>query len=176
MAEAMGDWRPLKRTGIDNRPTGTTPTGTGSIDRAAGTRGPVHLAVFVGLTAGAYSAALAGVTALQSAADRELASSNAPAADALTMLTVEHDRLETRLSAAGSTYGTTAAAYSEITAQLTRLEAELGKLATQVKKVEGTASWVPPVVRMPSVSSSVPRAARPASRPASNGSTGASGH
>ena len=175
MADAIRDWRPLKGTAIDNRPDATR-SATGSIERAASGRGPVHLAVFVGLTAGAYSVALAGVTALQSAADRELVSSNAPAADALTMLAVEHDRLEARLSTAGSTYGTTAAAYSDITAQLIRLEAELGKLATQVKKVEGTASWVPPVVRMPSVSSSVPHAARPASRPASNGSTGASGH
>ena len=126
----------------------------------------------IGLSASAYAAALAGVTALQVASDRDLAAANAPAADALALLMVEHDRLEARLAGAGSTYGLTAAAYSDITDQLARLEDRLGELAAQVKKVEGSAAWVAPTVRMPSVSRSAPQV----SRPASNGSTGASGH
>ena len=63
-------------------------------------------------------------------------------------------------------------AVDALTDQLARLESRLGGLAAQVKKVEGSASWVPPTIRMPSVSRNAPRA----SRPSSNGSTGASGH
>ena len=148
-----------------------------AVGRAAGrtaeARRPVHLAVVVGLSAGAYAASLAGVTALQAATDRDLAAANAPAVDTIATLTAEHDRLEARLAAAGTTYGTAATAYAEITDRLTALEGKLGKLASQVKKVEGSASWVPPAVRMPSVSRAAPSRAAP---PASNGSSGASGH
>lgn len=170
MAEALRRPRPtaLPRFDPPARPAPTVnPAG-----RAAEARRPVHLAVAIGLSASAYAAALAGVTALQVASDRDLAAANAPAADALALLMVEHDRLEARLAGAGSTYGLTAAAYSDITDQLARLEDRLGELAAQVKKVEGSAAWVAPTVRMPSVSRSAPQV----SRPASNGSTGASGH
>ena len=171
MAEALRRSRPIELPGIDLPARRAQPIAR-PVGRVAETRRPVHLAVVVGLSAGAYAAALAGVTALQATGDRELAAANAPAVDALAMLTVEHDRLEARLAAAGSTYGARAAAYTDITDALAWLEDRLAKLAAEVKKVEGSASWVPPSVRMPSVSRDAP----PATRPSSNGSTGASGH
>lgn len=135
-------------------------------------RRPVHLAVVVGISAGAYAASLAGVTALQAASDRQLSDANAPAREAIASIAGEHDRLDERLTAAGTAYGSAATAYADIVDRMTGVETRLGSLARQVKKVEGSAAWVPPAVRMPSVS----RAAAARSKPASNGSTGASGH
>ena len=87
------------------------------------------------------------------------------------MLTVKHDQLEAHLAQAGSKcdYG---GGLLDIADQLARLEDRLGELAATVKTVEGSAVWVPPTIRLPSVSRSAPQV----SRPASNGSTGASGH
>jgi hypothetical protein len=172
MVDALSAPRPVLLPAPD-RPVDRPGTVARPVTRTVEARRPVHLAVVVGLSAGAYAASLAGVTALQAAANRDLADANAPAVDTLATLTAEHDRLEARLSAAGTTYGTAAAAYSDITDQLSGLEAKLGKLAATVKKVEGSASWVPPAVRMPSVSRAAPARA---AAPASNGSSGASGH
>jgi hypothetical protein len=172
MADVLRAPRPVGLTAPDrpvDRPAAVARPATRTVEA----RRPVHLAVVVGLSAGAYAVSLAGVTALQAATNRDLADANAPAVDTLATLTAEHDRLEARLSAAGTAYGTAAAAYSDITDQLVALEARLGKLASQVKKVEGSVSWVPPAVHMPSVSRAAPAKAAP---PASNGSSGASGH
>ncbi len=146
------------------------------VARVAEARRPIHIAVVVGLSAGAYAASLAGVTALQAASDRQLAEANAPAGEAISALTEEHDRLGDRLAAAGSAYGSAASAYADITAKMAQVEKRLDKLAGQVSKVQGAAAWNPPaVVRsgMPSISRSV---APPPAKPASNGSSGASGH
>ena len=136
-------------------------------------RSPVHLAVVVGISAGAYAAALAGVTALQATSDRQMSESNAAARDAITGMAAGHDLLEARLTGARAAYDSAAAAYAAAADRMTAVETRLGDLARQVKKVEGSAAWVPPAVRLPSVSSS---AAAPRSKPASNGSTGASGN
>lgn len=147
-------------------------TRTSSPAARPASRRPVHLAVFVGVSAGAYAVALAGVTALQSAGDRQVADGNAPARAAIAAIAAEHDRLDQRLASAGTAYSSTAAAYADIVDLMTGVETRLGKLARQVTKVEGSAAWVPPAVRLPSVS----RAAATASKPVTNGSTGASGH
>lgn len=171
MAEALRRPRPIELPRIDP-PAHPVQGGALPARRGAEARRPLHLAVVVGLSAGAYAAALAGVATFQAVSDRELAAANAPAADPLALLIVEHDRLESRLARTGSRYGLTAGAYSDITDQLKRLEDRLGELAAVVKTVEGSAAWVPPTLRLPSVSRSAPQV----SRPASNGSTGASGH
>jgi len=149
-------------------------------------RRPVHLAVIVGLSAGAYAASLAGVTALQAASDQQLDAANGPAADAVKTLQAEHARLDDRLAAAASTYDAATAAYADISGQLTAMEKRLGKLAVEVHKVQGSAAWTPPpppAVRLPTVtrssggSSSGGSASKPAPKPPpTNGSTGASGH
>ncbi len=136
-------------------------------------RRPVHIALVIGISAGAYAAALAGVTALQAAGDRQLSDGNAPARSAIAGIAAEHDRLEARLTGARAAYGSAAAAYADAADRMTAVETRLANLARQVTKVEGSAAWVPPVVRLPSVAGSAPA---PRSKPASNGSTGASGH
>lgn len=151
-------------------------------------RRPVHLAVIVGLSAGAYAASLAGVTALQAASDRQLDAANGPAADAVKTLQAEHARLDDRLAAAASTYDAATAAYADISGQLAAMEKRLGKLAVDVHKVQGSAAWTPPpppaaAVRLPTVtrssggSSSGGSVSKPAPKPPpTNGSTSASGH
>jgi hypothetical protein len=136
-------------------------------------RRPIHLAVVTGISAGAYAAALAGVTALQATNDRQLSEWNAPARDAIAAIAAGHNRLEARLTEARAAYDSAAAAYADAVDRMTGVETRLGNLASQVRKVEGSAAWVPPVVRLPSVSGSD---VAPRSKPASNGSTGASGH
>lgn len=139
--------------------------------RTAEARRPLHLVVTMGLSAGAYAAALAGVTALQSSSEQALAAKHAPTVEAIDMLRAEHDRLEARLVVAGTAYNEAAAAYGELAGGLGEFEQRLGALATQVKKVEGSAMALPSSVRLPSVG----RASQPASRPATNATTGASG-
>ena len=130
----------------------------------------------VGISAGAYAASLAGVTALQAASDRQLSDANAPARDAIAAIAAEHDRLDQRLTAAGTAYGSAAAAYADIVDRMTGVETRLGSLARQVKKVEGSAAWVPPAVRLPSVSRAAAaprsRAGLPTARPARPGTDG----
>ncbi len=173
MAEAL---RPVPLGGVADRRTVDRPAKAATATRTVEVRRPVHLAVAVGLSAGAYAAALAGVTALQSNADRDLAAAQGPTSDVADLLAAEHDRIGERLIRAASTYDAAAAAYDDVSARLDRLEKGLHKLTIQVKAVEGSAAWVPPpaAARLPAVSKS----ARPASTPppASNGSSGASGH
>jgi hypothetical protein len=148
-------------------------------------RRPVHLAVIVGLSAGAYAVSLAGVTALQAASDQRLDAANGPAADAVKTLQAEHARLDDRLAAAASTYDAATIAYADISSHLEAMEKRLGKLAVEVHKVKGSAAWTPPpppVARLPTVTrsgggSSSGSASKPAPKPPpTNGSTGASGH
>ncbi len=122
-------------------------------------RRPVHIAVIVGLSAGAYAAALAGVTSLQSASERALVANSDPAAEALELLQEHHDRLDARLAAAGVSYDAAAAAYQGVTEGLGALETRLGTLAKKVSKVQSGAAWAPSSSswRAPTVSS---RAAR----------------
>ncbi|MDP9483510.1 MAG: hypothetical protein M3P84_09835 [Chloroflexota bacterium] len=137
-------------------------------------RRPVHLAVGAGISAGAYAAALAGVTAMQATSDRQLSEWNGPARDAISSISAEHDRLDARLTGARAAYDSAVTAYTDAVDRMTGFESRLRNLARQVNKVEGSAAWNPPVVRLPSVSRNA--AAAPKSKPASNGSTGASGH
>ncbi len=146
-------------------------------------RRPVHLAVVVGLSAGAYAVSLAGVTALQSTSDQQLMAANGPAADAVLTLQSEHDRLDDRLVAAASTYDAATVSYADISVQLAAMEKKLGTLATEVRRVQGSASWTPPpppaaaAARLPTVTRSGGSATKPAGpKPTPHATTGASGH
>jgi len=118
-----------------------------------GPRRPVHLAVIVGLSAGAYAVSLAGVTSLQSASERVLVANSDPAAEVLDLLQEHHDRLDARLAAAGASYDQAAAAYQEVTDGLGALETRLGALAKGVSRVQSGAAWAPSTWSAPSVSS-----------------------
>ncbi|HSS36258.1 MAG TPA: hypothetical protein VLR93_08280 [Patescibacteria group bacterium] len=172
MAEAL---RPMPLGGVADRRTVHASDKAATAARTVEVRRPVHLAVAVGLSAGAYAAALAGVTALQSTADRDLAAARRPTSEAANHLAAEHDRIGERLTRAVATYDAAAAAYDDVSTRLGRLENGLHELAIQVKAVEGSAAWVAPpaTARLPAVSRSARSASTP---PTSNGSSGASGH
>ncbi len=133
----------------------------------------------VGLSAGAYAASLAGVAALQSATDQQLITANEPAADAVRALESEHGGLEGRLAAAASTYDAATTAYADISDRIAAMEKQLGNLATEVRKVQGSAAWTPPppppVTRLPTVTRSG-SAAKPAPKPTPHATSGGSGH
>lgn len=134
-------------------------------------RRPLHIAVAVGLSAGAYAASLAGVTALQAASDQSLADQRAPTADAIQALSAGHDQLQARLGAAAAAYSSAAAAYNAFASQLGTYEGKLGSLATNVGQIHGASVAMPSSVRLPSVS----RSAASAPKPASHATTSASG-
>ena len=65
--------------------------------RAMTDRRPVHLAVLVGASAGAYAISLAGVTALQSATDAPRRGRRGPASHAVDIVASGHDGLQTSI-------------------------------------------------------------------------------
>ena len=140
--------------------------------RAEGRR-PVHLAIFIGLSAGAYAVSMAGVTALQAATVQAESDGYAPTSDAIDLLKTQHDELETRLRIATDAYNTAAGTYGNVSDSLKAYEQQLQALAKQVTKTKGSAAWVPPAGGggLPSVG----RASASSSKPASNAKTCASG-
>lgn len=177
MTEALRPLRPV----VPGIPVGRRPdpAAPGSAARAiaaprakAGVRRPVHLAVIVGLSAGAYAASLAGVTALQAASVQAVSDGYAPTSDAVDLLKAHHDGLEARLAAAAAAYDRAATTYGDISGSLKAYEKQLQALAKQVTKTKGSATWVPSTGGgLPSVG----RASATASRPASHATTCASG-
>jgi hypothetical protein len=119
-------------------------------------RRPVHLAVLVGVSAGAYAAALAGVTALQSATDARITAERAPAGHAVDVMAGDADELETSLDAATHAYTVAAGRYERLVPQLTGLETSLDALGKRVSKVTGAANALPGQVNvsLPRVSTS----------------------
>lgn len=119
-------------------------------------RRPVHLAVLVGVSAGAYAAALAGVTSLQSATDARIAAERAPAQHAVDVMASGADELETSLDAATYAYTVAAGRYARLAPQLADMEASLDQLGKRVEKVTGAANALPGRVNvsLPRVSTS----------------------
>jgi hypothetical protein len=116
-------------------------------------RRPVHLAVLVGMSASAYAASLAGVTALQSATDARVAADRAPASHAADVLATGHDRLETSLDRVNRAYTQAATRYAALGTRLVDMEASLDALGTRVKKVTGAANALPGHVNLPTIRS-----------------------
>ena len=141
---------------------------------AAATRRPIHVVVAVGMTAGLYAVSLAGVTALQSATDAQLAADRAPAAGAVAQLKGTHDAMESGLARLAGAYTKAADGYRAITDGIAGHEQALTALEQQVRAAAGSvaALSVPSLARLPAVSSS---AAVVSSRPAVNACTTASG-
>lgn len=166
---------------------------------ATATRRPIHVVVAVGMTAGLYALSLAGVTALQSATDAQLAADRAPAAGAVAQLKSTHDAMESSLDRLAGVYTKAADGYQAIIEGIAGHEQALASLRKQVDaaavaaaalsvqsltrpaavshgaSVGGsrtTALSAPSLARLPAVSSS---AASAVSRPVANACTTASG-
>lgn len=134
-------------------------------------RRPIHLVVLLGATAGIYAVSLAGVTALQSAADRALIDDGAPLDATTSSLSAGHDAFENDLARAARAYGDAAAGYDRLAPRLDELEISLDTLAGTVAKVSGAAKALPARVALPTVT----RTVTTRTAPATHATTGASG-
>lgn len=136
-------------------------------------RRPVHLAVLVGVSTGVYATALAGVTTLQSGTDQALIADRAPVARVADAAAVGHDRLEAAVEEASRRYGVLAARYDRFGRAFGDLEIAIDGLAARVEIITESARSLPTRIALPTVRA-LP-AARPAARPKTHGTTGASG-
>ncbi len=117
-------------------------------------RRPVHLAVLVGMSASAYAISLAGVAALQSATDAQVAADRAPAGVAADALATGHDQLERSLDEASRAYVVSSERYARVGTGLVDMETSLDALGTRVEKVSGAAKALPGRVSLPTISTS----------------------
>jgi len=135
-------------------------------------RVPAHLAVLVGVSAGAYAASLAGVTALQSAADAHLTAQRAPISLAADTAAAEHETLSGALDAAARRYAEIARRYETVTIEMGRVGTSLDDLATRAAALSESAASLPTRFSLPAVR---PAPARTVAAPATHATTGASG-
>jgi hypothetical protein len=130
-----------------------TPAGT--------TRRPIHVVVAVGITAGLYAVSLAGVSALQSATDMQLAAALAPAVNAATHLKGAHDAMEASLDRLAGAYLRAATGYQAISDGIAGHERSLAALRRRVEAAASSAAAL-----------SIPDLSQPAYRPAGNAADG----
>ena len=143
--------------------------GTAAVAEA---RRPIHLAMLVGASVAVYAVSLAGVTVLQSSADRAFIGHQAPTADAVARVRDGHDQLEADLAGAIRHYTDSSARYGALAANLAAMETSLASYAGRVETVSGAARALPGRVTLPKLSQAV---ASTAAKPRVRASTGASG-
>ncbi len=114
-------------------------------------RRPLHLGVFIGLSAGAYALSLAAVTALQAQSEARVAADRAPTEQAIADLATRNDRLEAAAAGAGRTYERATNTYDLASRTLADLETRLAGLAQVVGAVEGASRSLPDHVALPRV-------------------------
>ncbi len=136
-------------------------------------RRPIHLAVLVGLSTGLYVGSIAGVTALQSAADRSVIADRTPALSAADAASRAHDDLASRVDDAALRYQLLASRYVDLGREIDDYEQSLDELALRADEITGSLGSLPTRIRIPSVPT-MP-AAGPRTRPATHATTGASG-
>jgi ABC-type transporter Mla subunit MlaD len=134
-------------------------------------RRPVHVGVFLGLSAGAYALCLAVVTSLQAQSEAAVMRDRGPTVAAIAALAAHNDALEADARHAGRTYERAAGAYGAVGQSLADVDAELAQLARLVGQIDGAAQSLPDRVALPQVSGTI----RNVSRPAVHATTGASG-
>jgi hypothetical protein len=133
---------------------------------------PVHLAVLVGVSAGAYAVSVAGVAALQAHADTRLIAARAPYASAADAAAAEHERIEQSVEAAATRYAALASRYDRLGGQVTNVETALDSLAARAATLTESAASLPTRFSLPTVRSA-PRVV--VSAPKTQATTGASG-
>jgi hypothetical protein len=125
-------------------------------------RQPLHLAVFLGLSAGAYAVSLAGVTALQARSEAAILADRGPTTQAIDRISAAHDRLEGRADRVAAAFARAAGGYDAVGQGLVEVEANLSALADVVGSIDGAARALPARAALPTVSRSVTAVARPA--------------
>lgn len=134
---------------------------------------PTHLAVLVGVSAGAYAISLAGVTSLQSAADVRLTAERQPSHRAAEQVARDVDALERAAAAAAGRYADLADRYAQVGIDIGDTEAALDSLATRAASLtESAATLRVTEFTLPRVAPSVTRST---STPRTHATTAASG-
>jgi hypothetical protein len=156
--------------------------------QAIDSRRPYHLGVAIGLSAGVYASSLAVVSILQIEQDGHVAADRRPVGDAISILGVHNDAMESDLQAARSVFDEASVRYGSVVSDIGELHVAVKQLGKTIVRIEGTSTdfRLPSMVSLPSVpqgtasrpsSASKPgSASKPAAKPPpSNGGTGASG-
>lgn len=133
---------------------------------------PAHLFVLVGVSAGVYAVSLAGVTAVQSAADARVHAQREPIRLAAAAARSQHDRLEAAVDEADRRYQALADRYAKAGEWLTGMEGSLDDLATRAASLSESTASLPTRFALPSVRASAPRTS---SKPKTHTTTRASG-
>jgi hypothetical protein len=136
-------------------------------------RWPVHLAVFAGLSAGAYAGSLAVVAMLQSAIEMAAIAERAPVGAAADAIAAVHDDLDARVADAERRLIVISDRYGALVPEFALVETSLDGLATTTSSVTDSARTLPSRVTLPKVVSA-PRIVRVAA-PKAHATTGASG-
>ena len=134
---------------------------------------PSHLAVLIGVSAGAYAVALAGMTALQAGADARLREQREPFRLAAEAVAAEHGELEAAIEAARQRYTATATEYGMTGATITEMEGSLDELAVRAATLLESAASLPTRFSLPAVRAAAPP--RQAAPPKTDSTTRASG-
>ena len=134
-------------------------------------RRPVHLAVMLGASTGAYALALAAVTGFQSASDAAALRASAPLVAAQTSVGADHGVLEQDLRDATDRYTELADRYDRLTPRLADLEAALDSLAGSTQAITESAAALPDRISLPAVR----RAPQAVAAPRTHAVTSASG-
>ncbi len=135
-------------------------------------RRPVHLAVLLTASAGLYSVSLAGVTLLQSHADRATIEAHRPIERSLAGLAGTDDRIEDLLDRAAAAYARSADGYDELAPELAAVEGALDELGAAVEEVNGSAAALPNGVRLPALQRSTTVVRRTVTVHATTGASG----
>jgi hypothetical protein len=136
-------------------------------------RVPIHIAILVGVSAGAYAVSLAGITALQSTADARLIAQRLPSQRAAERAARDHDALEAAVAAAADRYAVLADRYDQAGTGIGGVETALDGLATRAASLtESAAKLRVAPFSLPRVARSVTRSV---SAPKTHATTRASG-
>jgi uncharacterized membrane protein YgcG len=126
---------------------------------------PLHIATFLGLSAGAYALSLVAVTVLQGQAESVVIAARTPTVQALAELETRNDSLFADGRRARLSYEQAMTSYQRLGTSLTDINGEMQKLSKVVQKVDGMARALPDHVALPVIRRSV----------VSSGSGGSSG-
>jgi hypothetical protein len=128
---------------------------------ATDARRGLHLGVLIGVSTAAYAAALAGVTALQSATDTQLLTARDPIARTVGGVASAHDMLEHQLAGATDRYSSLAGQYAAVGPTIADLELTLDQLAATTRRVGASAAQLPARIALPAVRSAPGRVSPP---------------
>jgi hypothetical protein len=135
---------------------------------------PARAGMLVGASAAVYAVSLAGVAALQTTADADLAASRQPYLEAVAETRAANDDLEATLATLAARANELAASYGDTSDAIAAYQARLDQLAALVADVQGSAAALPTRLSLPKVTARA--SVRSTRAPATTAKTGASGH